>query len=346
MAQPLSRRNFLKGSIIIAAGAIGSYALAGCTGAGNASTNGASGGTGAAGGSSKVTLHRGYVVAHGDKCFTQVVVAVDEEGIIRGVDVDDYQFMSASTQGLVPVPNSDSDFSAGIVEGYQLASKKDNNDVYSAMMAEKAGSTVKWADSMAAIEEYAVGKKPDELKSAGLDTVSGATLVDAPNYLAGIAEVAENDAIASEGTFDPSSGEVALGRVNASCHGTKAFGNAVSLVQGNAIIAASIDEFQFVAVGDNVVSVPNSDAAFGTDYYVAGQTLTSKSANNEAYSAMLAEKAGSTTPWLTSIEAIEGALAGQKTSDVSIDGPDAVSGATLVDTANYAKAAIAAAKAV
>lgn len=340
MVQQLSRRSFLKGSIIVAAGAIGSYALAGCASPGNADTGGA------VSASEKVTLRRGYVAAHGDKCFTQVVVAVDEAGTIRGVNVDDYQFMDSGTQGLAPVPNSDSDFSTGIVEGYQLASKKDNDEIYSAMMAEEAGSTTAWGDSMAAIERYATGKRPDELRSAGLDAVSGATLVDTPNYLAGIAEVAESDAIATEGSYDPAGGDVALGRVNASCHGTKAFGDAVSLVQGGTLIAASIDEFQFLPAADDVVAVPNSDAAFGTEHYAAGQTLTSKSANNEAYSALLAEKAGSTTPWLTSIEAIEEAMAGQDVSGVSIEGPDAVSGATLVDTAGYVNAAVAAAKTV
>ena len=68
--------------------------------------------------------------------------------------------------------------------------------------------------------------------------------------------------------------------------------------------------------------------------------------NSAVYSAMMKEKAQATTPWLDSMTAIESFVAGQAIGDVKAKGPDAVSGATLVDTANYVQAAATAAKAV
>ena len=198
---------------------------------------------------------------------------------------------------------------------------------------------------MRAIEDYCVGKKPSELKKASIDTVSGATLVDAPNYLKLVSEVAQSDAITSSGTYSGDGSNLKLGRVNAAAHGDKAFAEAVSLVQDDVLVATSIDEFQFVATSsEGFVPVPNSDAAFAAGY-AEGQMLMSKSVNSEAYSAMMKEKAQATTPWIESMEAIESFVAGQKISDVKAKGPDAVSGATLVDTAGYVKAAVEAAKA-
>ena len=57
----------------------------------------------------------------------------------------------------------------------------------------------------------------------------------------------------------------------------------------------------------------------------------------------MAENAGATTKYLASMEAIESSIAGQKISDILVDGPDDVSGATLVDTALYVDAAVEAA---
>ncbi len=337
----ISRRDFLKGSLIVAAGALSTYALAGCASSATATSTAS---TTSASSSHKVTLHRGYVAAHGDKAFTQIVVAVGEDGKIVAANVDEYQFIAKDTAGITGVPNSNGGFSAGITSGNVLMSKKENDSAYSAMMA-KAGSKQNWVKSMSAIEAFAVGKKPSELTSvSGTDAVSGATLASTVDYLAGIAQVANDATLVTTGSFDGASTSLKLGRVTAAAHGDKAFASAVTLVQDDTIIATSIDEFQFMAsTTEGLVGVPNSNAGFGT-YYTSGQVLASKSVNNTSYSAQMATKAAATTPWLTSMQAIEGALAGQKISAVSISGPDAVSGATLVDTAAYAKAAVAAAQ--
>jgi hypothetical protein len=176
------------------------------------------------------------------------------------VSVDDYQFMDATTEGLAPVPNADKDFGQGFAAGKTLISKSDNDEVYSALIKKSANSTQNWLASIQAIEAYCVGKTPDKIQSAGTDAVSGATLVDTNGYLKLIAQVAQDDTITVQGTYTGDGSDLKLGRTNAACHGTKAFGDAVSLVQGSTLVATNIDEFQFFdATTAGLTPVPNSD---------------------------------------------------------------------------------------
>lgn len=345
MELQVTRRDFFKGSIVVALGAAGAGVLSSCTGGNAAAKTDGTAAAGADDAAKTVTLHRGYGAAHGDKCFTSTVVATAEDDTILGVSMDDYQFMAADSAGVTPVPNSDAGFGAGYAEGQALMSKMQNNDAYSALMKEKAQSTTPWLTSVEAIEAYCVGKKAADLTKAKLDAVSGATLVDAPNYMKLIAEVAQSNDTTTTGSYTGDGSDLKLGRVNAAAHGDKAFAEAVSLVQGDVLVASSIDEFQFMdAATADLVPVPNSDAAFASGY-AADKALVSKSVNSDIYSASMKEKAQSTTPWIDSISAIESFIAGQKIADVKVKGPDAVSGATLVDTAGYVEAAVSAAKA-
>lgn len=346
MELQFTRRDFLKGSIVVALGAASVGALSSCSGPETASSTTSAVAAEPTDAAKPVKLHRGYGAAHGDKCFTRAVVATADDGTILAVSVDDYQFTSADSAGIVGVPNSDAGFAAGYAEGQILMSKTQNNEAYSAMMKEKAQSTKPWLTSMNAIEDYCIGKMPADLKKAGIDAVTGATLVDTPNYLKLVSEVAESGDITTLGSYTGEGSDVKLGQVNAAAHGDKAFAEAVSLVQGDVLVASSIDEFQFMdAATAGLVPVPNSDAAFA-DGYAEGVKLASKSVNSDIYSAMMKEKAQATTPWINSISAIESYLAGQKIADVKVKGPDAVSGATLVDTAGYVEAAVSAAKTV
>lgn len=252
--------------------------------------------------------------------------------------------MPADSAGITPVPNSDAGFADGYAEGKVLMSKTVNNDAYSASMKEKAQSTTPWLTSMKAIEAYCVGKKASGLTKTSLDAVTGATLVDASNYLKLVSEVAGSDDITTTGAYAGDGSDLKMGRATAAAHGDKAFAEAVSLVQGDVLVASSIDEFQFAdASSAGLVPVPNSDAAFA-EGYAEGKALMSKSVNSDMYSASMKEKAQSTTPWIESMSAIESFVAGQKIADVKAKGPDAVSGATLVDTAGYVDTAVAAAK--
>ncbi len=290
----------------------------------------------------EVTLHRGYGVGHGDRGFAQVVVAVSDDGTILGANIDEYEYMATDTAGLVPIPNSDKGFGKGYGEGKTLISKKANNDAYSANMKAKKNSTLPWATSMAAIEKSTVGKKPADLMKSKADAISGATLVDIPNYLTLVATVAENNDIVSKGTFEGDGSDLKLGSVLEAAHGDKCFTNAVSLVQGDKIIATSLDDFQYMAATTaGIKPVPNTEGNFGKGA-AEGQALVSKAVNSPVYSKSLKEKGGATQDWIVSIQAIQDKIAGTSTKDKA---PDTVSGATLVDTPNYAKAAVDAAKA-
>jgi len=118
--------------------------------------------------------------AHGTKCFTIAAALTDGTTIICAT-VDEFQFMSASTEGLVSVPNSD-DFASKVKEGQALVSKKTNNAIYSANMAAKGGATQEYAVNMAAVEAYVAGKTIAELE-AGVDAVAGCTFSDASGYV-------------------------------------------------------------------------------------------------------------------------------------------------------------------
>ena len=347
MELQFTRRDFLKGSIVIALGAAGAGVLSSCAGANAAAQSGGSAAAAESASEAKnVTLHRGYGAAHGDKCFTRAVVATADDGTILAASIDDYQFMPVDSAGIVGVPNSDAGFAAGYAEGQMLMSKTQNNEAYSAMMVEKAQSTRPWLTSMEAIEDYCVGKKAADLSKVDIDAVSGATLVDTPNYLKLVSQIVEDGGITTTGSYTGDGTDVKAGEVNAAAHGDKAFAEAVSLVQGDVLVATSIDEFQFIAVDTKgLVPVPNSDAAFNQGY-AEGMVLMSKSVNSDVYSAMMKEKAQATKPWIGSMSSIEAFVAGQKIGEVKADGPDAVSGATLIDTAGYVQAAVAAAKAV
>lgn len=145
----------------------------------------------------ETTIKLGQVdyAAHGNKCFAVLTVAVQGDTIVAAY-IDEFQFMDAATaQG---VPNSDQGFGENYPEGKVLASKRVNNELYSANMA-NAGSTVALADNYAAIEAFVTGKTIAELEAAiegktkeeMVDAVSGATLVDTLGYLTGLLEAAK-----------------------------------------------------------------------------------------------------------------------------------------------------------
>ena len=338
-----SRRDFLKGSIVAAVGVAGAGVLSGCGSTSDDEVSASDETIVSTSDGGTVTLHRGYGAAHGESSFTSVVVATAEDGTILGARVDEFQFMDESTEGIVGVPNSDASFAEGIIDGMVLMSKYENSDIYSAMIQEKAGATSTWAASMEAIEAYCVGKLPADLEDVSLDAVSGATLVDTPNYIALVAEVAQDDYHISSGTYTGDGSDLQMGRSYVVAHGESAFCDAASLVQGDTLVATNIDEFQF-SDADTYEGVPNSDASFGENY-ADGVVLMSKAINSDVYFTAMQEKASATTPWLDSIQAIEDYCAGSDIDSVT-DEADAVSGATLVDTANYVAAAQTAAQSV
>lgn len=310
-----------------------------------------------------VSIRRFYTAAHGDKAFTAVTVLVQGDKILDAV-IDEFQFVSPDA-GFTGVPNSDAEFGEGYAEGVVLASKLDNSEAYSKMMAEKAGSTVTLADNFKAIVESVKGKTVDEVKAltdevAALgedgkvsDVVSGATLADTAGYLTAISQAA-TDGFEFAGV-EADAANVTLKQLVTAPHGTKSFAVVSVAVDGDKVVASAIDEFQISDASGDLTGVPNSDAAFG-EGLAEGKVLISKVQNTDAYSKLMAEKAGSTVTYLDNLVALT-AFANGKTveelkagveevSALGEDGnvSDVVSGATLADSANYLNALVEAAE--
>jgi hypothetical protein len=143
-----------------------------------------------------------------------------------------------------------------------------------------------------------------------------------------------------------------VGRVEAAAHGTKCFTVAVAVVQNGVIVAASLDDYQFLST-DVAKGVPNSDSDFGENYKDPNMVLASKKANNQYYSEHMKEAAKSTVAYDKNLAAIEKFATGRtiKSLEATLTHKskeqvvDAVSGATLVDTHGYLTAILNAAKA-
>ena len=160
-----------------------------------------------------------------------------------------------------------------------------------------------------------------------MDAVSGATLVDTAGYLSAIVDAAKNAQTTQAVEFNGSSEDLKLNVVYGAAHGTKCFTSGAVATAGDTIVLSYIDEFQFAGSDAGVVGVPNSDY----------------------YSKMMAEKAGSTVSLDANYDAIQNHVNGMSIADAEAlskdeKAVDAVSGATLVDTAGYVGVLVDAAK--
>lgn len=303
-------------------------------------------------GGMELSLHRSYSAPNGDRGFGRFVVAL-VDGKIVDVAIDEFEFQDAKG-GLTGVPNSDGAFGEGYAEGKILASKLENNEAYSANMAEFAGATNMMEENYEAIIEFAKGKTVEELEEVingatpgqPVDAVTGATLANTVGYLQGIVDAAKDDTDVTVGMVSDAS-QVELKSTLGAPHGDRSFGDAVVAMEGDKIVAASIDEFQFSA-GEGV---PSSDAAFAEGYADPETPLVSKVITSDSYSQVMAEKAGSTVEFKDNLAAIEDFTAGKTAAEVQevVDGSeggpiDAVTGATLADTAGYLQLIIDATK--
>ena len=205
-----------------------------------------------------------------------------------------------------------------------------------------------------AIQNFAVGKTISELEDVAakgaeaVDAVSGATLVDTAGYLSAIVDAAKNAQTTQAVEFNGSSEDLKLNVVYGAAHGTKCFTSGAVATAGDTIVLSYIDEFQFAGSDAGVVGVPNSDSDFGAGY-AEGKVLMSKRVNADYYSKMMAEKAGSTVSLDANYDAIQNHVNGMSIADAEAlskdeKALDAVSGATLVDTAGYVGVLVDAAK--
>ena len=291
-----------------------------------------------------------YAAAHGTSCFAEAVAVVQDDVIVAAY-IDEFQFLPEG-ESIIGVPNSDSDFAEAYADGVVLASKRENAEYYSALMAENAGSTVSIDVNYDAIQSFAVGKTVDELtkivgEDNAVDAVSGATLADTGAYLKAIADAAQAAKETQAVEYSGNSEDLKLNVAYFAAHGTKCFATAAALTDGDTLILSYIDEFQFIAESDDIQGVPNSDEKF-SEGIGNGMVLCSKRENAEYYSSMMTKNAGSTVAIDANYNAIQNHINGMSIADLEAlageESPvDAISGATLADTAGYLKAVLTAA---
>ena len=150
--------------------------------------------------------------------------------------------------------------------------------------------------------------------------------------------------------------EIRLGQIECAAHGDRSFAVITVVLKGDTIIAAKIDEFQFMSDREDLkaVGVPNSDGAFGENY-PEGQVLASKRVNSDLYSLNM-QRAGSTVQIAANFSAIEDFAIGKTIAELEeiVNGyteetkgefVDAVTGATTADTWGYMRGIVDAAKA-
>ncbi len=302
-------------------------------------------------------IQMGQVItaAHGNKCFTQATAVVQGDVIIAAY-IDEYQFGDPADVTAVPNADDKDNFGAGFADGKVLYSKRVNAEMYSKNMAEKAGSTVKLNENYDEIQKFAVGKTIDELMAykgddKAVDAVSGATLQDTGNYLAAIAEAGKIAQSTQAVEFNGSSEDLTLKMVQGAAHGNKCFSTAAALTDGDKILLSWIDDFQFGAAQD-VTGVPNSDDTenFGAGYADPENVLFSKRVNADYYSNLMNSKAGATVRIDDNYNAVQNHVNGMTIADAEAlagqgeTAVDAVSGATLQDTAGYVGLIVEAAK--
>ena len=306
----------------------------------------------ACGGGETVETHQlkvGHVLgaAHGTKCFASVTAVVEGDKVVAA-KIDEYQFMSGDE--LISVPNAEN-CTASLAEGVKLISKRVDTAVYSTKMA-AAGSTVAIDVNYDAIEAHVAGKTIADLEAeiAGEmaeDAVAGCTLADKAGYIGVIVEAAKaaqaaEASVTYEGSLDALTLKYGLG----AAHGTKCFAEVAVLTDGEKVVLAYIDEYQFMS-GDELISVPNAENY--TASLAEGVKLISKRVDTKVYSEKMAA-AGSTVAIDVNYDAVQAHVAGKTIADLETEiagemAEDAVAGCTLADKAGYIGVVIAVAKA-
>lgn len=148
---------------------------------------------------------------------------------------------------------------------------------------------------------------------------------------------------------------IKMGRVDYAAHGESAVAiGTVAAVQGDKIVGASIDDYQFMSTADGVKGIPNSDKEkFNKNYANPKTVLASKRVNAEYYGGKIKAK-GATNDYDKNLDAIEDFATGKTVADLEKilkETPadkmpvDTVSGSTLTDTHGYLSAILEAAKA-
>lgn len=208
--------------------------------------------------------------------------------------------------------------------------------------------------AFAQLEEQVIAAGGPEIDGVSGATITSDAVKNAVASAMGIEmETEEKETKAPEtaapAALVPIDGGLQIGQVYTAAHGTSSFTEAVAVVQDDVIVAAYIDEFQFLDKAHDILGVPNSDADFAAGY-AEGKVLASKRENTEAYSRMMTEMGGATVTIDKNYDAIQDFAVGKTIDELKAlagkdDTVDAVSGATLADTAGYLSAIAEAAEA-
>ena len=141
----------------------------------------------------------------------------------------------------------------------------------------------------------------------------------------------------------PGQGTLVMRQLYAAPHGKQSFAAVTVTLNGDTIVNAKIDEFQYVAKSADWTAVPNGDSDFGKGF-PKGQILIGKYQNSKPYSALMKKEAKATHTWQENATAIEDFVKGKTIDEVKAAGgdvaatkkvSDVVSGATFVDTKGY-----------
>lgn len=294
----------------------------------------------------EVVLRRAYSAPHGTRSFARVAVVMNGD-VIVAANIEEFQYGGVDAENEF-LPNSDLGFGEGSVDA-KLYSKRVNDDLYSQNMAERGEATMKLVEGYKAIEDYAKGKTVADLEAlladstAGelIDDISSSTLVDTYGYVQAIIDAAKNTDMESKGVAKGNVEDIQIGFIQHAAHGERAVADTVVAVLDGVIVAANIDEFQYLS-GDTNTGVPNSDDAFGENY-AEGGVLASKRVNNESYSANMEERGEATMQLVEGYRAIEDHTVGMTAQEVNDlvnantagELVDDISSSTLVDTVGY-----------
>ena len=144
-------------------------------------------------------------------------------------------------------------------------------------------------------------------------------------------------------------GKLVLRRSLRAAHGEGSFARVAVITDGDKIVDAAIDEFQYFDEGSGFLALPNQDE--DTEFKSGnkeGKFLGSKVMNDEKYSALMKEKAKATVSIADNYKAIQNFAKGKTIDELKkvVAGAepgkaiDSVTGATLVDTKGYLEAII------
>lgn len=130
-----------------------------------------------------------------------------------------------------------------------------------------------------------------------------------------------------------------IGQVVCAAHGTKCFTIATAVVEGDKVVKAYIDEYQYLdSSKSGVVAVPNAldEKGLGQYFVNAPTVLASKKDSNTFYSTNMKNNGGATQEYAVNMAAVEKFCEGKTIAELGK--VDAVSGCTFTDASGYVKA--------